>query len=185
MSDTPPTVSLTVDPADADELAAIAAVTFPLACPPELTAADTAHFVTNNLSTEHFSTYMADPDHHVFKFVDPATGSITGYTLLVDGQPVDDDVLAAIPQRPLTMISKMYVLPGFHGKQVSAALMSAALSHARDHGSALVWLGVNEQNLRAQKFYRKMGFDVVGRKTFTVNGTVCNDFILARTPPAA
>jgi hypothetical protein len=28
-----------------------------------------------------------------------------------------------------------------------------------------------------------MGFAVVGRKTFVVNGKTCNDFVLARTPP--
>lgn len=182
MPDIHPAVSHTVDPADADELAALAAITFPLACPPELTAADAAHFVANNLTAHHFSAYMADVDQHVFKYVDPDTGSIAGYALLVDGEPTDADVLAAIPQRPLTMVSKMYVLPGFHGKNVSAELMAAALDHARDQGSALLWLGVNEQNIRAQRFYRKMGFDAVGHKTFEVNGTVCSDFIFARSP---
>lgn len=183
MTDADATVTATVDPADALELAAVAAATFPLACPPELTPADIEHFVSTNLSADDFTSFLAAPDHHVFKAIDPPTGSIAGYALVVDGDPTDADVLAAVPQRPLTMVSKMYVLPGFHGKHVSAGLMAAALAHAREHGSALVWLGVNEQNLRAQKFYRKMGFDVVGRKTFTVNGTVCHDFIFARTPP--
>lgn len=183
MTDTDAAVTLTVDPADATELASVAAATFPLACPPELTPADIAHFVSTNLTAGDFAILLAATDHHVFKAVDPATGSIVGYSLLIDGEPTDDDVLAAVPQRPLTMVSKMYVLPGFHGGHVSAGLMSAALAHARERGSALVWLGVNEQNLRAQKFYRKMGFEAVGRKTFTVNGTVCHDFIFARTPP--
>jgi ribosomal protein S18 acetylase RimI-like enzyme len=177
-----PAVSATLDPADAPELAAVAAVTFPLACPPELTAADAATFVAENLSTEHFTTYLAEPDHHVLKAVDPATAAIVGYALLVDGEPNDPDVRAAIAVRPLTMVSKMYVLPGFHGRAVSAELMAAALQHGRDRGSALVWLGVNDQNLRAQRFYQKMGFTVVGRKSFLVNGKRCSDLVLARPP---
>ncbi|OZG26649.1 GNAT family N-acetyltransferase [Williamsia sp. 1138] len=175
-------VAPTTDPADADELAAVAALTFPLACPPELSAADAAHFVAANLSADHFRSHLAGQDSHVLKAVDPASDSIVGYALLVDGEPTDPDVREAITARPLTMISKMYVLPRFHGRTVSARLMDAALSHGRTHGSALVWLGVNEQNVRAQRFYQKMGFAVVGRKSFVVNGKRCSDFVLARPP---
>ncbi len=175
-------VTVTTDPADADELAAVAALTFPLACPPELTAADAALFVADNLSALHFRSHLADQNSHVYKAVDPASDSIVGYALLVDGDPTDPDVREAITARPLTMISKMYVLPGFHGRAVSTGLMDAALSHGRASGSALVWLGVNDQNVRAQRFYRKMGFAVVGRKSFVVNGKRCSDFVLARPP---
>jgi ribosomal protein S18 acetylase RimI-like enzyme len=41
---------------------------------------------------------------------------------------------------------------------------------------------VNEQNVRAQRFYQKMGFTVVGRKSFIVNGKRCSDYVLARPP---
>lgn len=182
MTDLAASVTLTVDPSDAGELATVAAATFPLACPPELTADDIAHFVSTNLTAAHFAAFVVAPDHHVFKAIDPDTGSIVGYALVIDGEPTDDDVLAALPERPLTMISKIYVLPGFHGKNAASGLMSAVLAHARDRDSARVWLGVNEQNHRAQKFYRKMGFDIAGRRTFSVNGTVCSDFVYARTP---
>jgi ribosomal protein S18 acetylase RimI-like enzyme len=176
-------VAVTGDPADADELAEVAAATFPLACPPELTAEDVADFVTNNLSPRNFLAYMAAPDQHVFTAIDTSSGRIVGYALLVDAEPDDSDVRAAITERPLTMVSKLYVLPGFHGRSVSTALMSAAFVHAAERGSARIWLGVNQQNRRAQRFYEKMGFAVVGRKTFVVNGKTCNDFVLARTPP--
>jgi ribosomal protein S18 acetylase RimI-like enzyme len=179
-------VAVTGDPADAGdagELADLAADTFPLACPPELTTADVADFVANNLAPRNFRAYMADPEQHVFTATDTASGRIVGYMLLVDSEPDDSDVLAALPERPLTMVSKLYVLPGFHGRSVSTALMSAAFAHAAERGSARIWLGVNQQNLRAQRFYEKMGFAVVGRKTFVVNGKSCNDFVLARTPP--
>lgn len=173
---------LTALASDAEELAAVAAVTFPLACPPELTIADIEHFVADNLTADHFRAFIANPTHHVFKAVDPATSSIAGYALVIDEEPNDPDVLAAITTRPLTMVSKMYVLPGFHGRHASTGLMSTALGHAAAVGSELVWLGVNQKNLRAQRFYQKMGFEIVGHKTFQVNDSVCNDFIYARTP---
>ncbi|HEY9312357.1 GNAT family N-acetyltransferase [Williamsia sp.] len=182
MSETAAAQILTALESDADELASVAAVTFPLACPPELTIADINQFVADNLTADHFRAFIADPTHHVFKAVDPETSSIAGYALVIDEEPTDPDVLAAITTRPLTMVSKMYVLPGHHGRHASTELMSAALGHAAAAGSELVWLGVNQKNLRAQRFYRKMGFEVVGHKTFQVNGAICNDFIFARTP---
>lgn len=172
-------------PEDAVEIAAVAAVTFPLACPPELTIADIEHFVAHNLTAEHFLAFMADPTHHVFKAVDPAASKIAGYALVVDEEPTDRDVLSTITVRPVTMLSKMYVLPGHHGRDASAGLMAAALDHAAAAGSELIWLGVNQKNIRAQRFYQKMGFDVVGHKTFQVNGAICNDFIFARSPQAS
>ena len=176
-------VNFTDDPTDADQLAEVAAATFPLACPPDLSADDVAHFIATTLSGQHFGTYLSEPDHHVLKATDSASGAIVGYALLIDSEPEDTDVLAAIPERPLTMVSKLYVLPGFHGGAVSAALMSAALAHAAEQGSARIWLGVNEQNRRAQRFYEKMGFTIVGRKSFVVGGKRCSDYVLARTPP--
>jgi ribosomal protein S18 acetylase RimI-like enzyme len=183
MPDADVLVGYTTDPADSDELAQVAAATFPLACPPELTGEDIAHFVANTLSVECFQQYLGSSDHHVLKATDAASESIVGYALLIDSEPDDPDVTATITDRPLTMVSKLYVLPGFHGRSVSVGLMSAALTHAAEHGSARVWLGVNEQNRRAQRFYEKMGFTVVGRKSFVVNGRTCSDFILSRTPP--
>ncbi|MGN6441263.1 MAG: GNAT family N-acetyltransferase, partial [Arthrobacter sp.] len=47
---------------DAGALAALAAVTFPLACPPSSSPADIAAHLANTLSEEHFKGYLADPD---------------------------------------------------------------------------------------------------------------------------
>ncbi|WP_143860794.1 GNAT family N-acetyltransferase, partial [Nocardia cerradoensis] len=76
---------------------------------------------------------------------------------------------------PALEISKMYVLPGHHGTGVSTALMGAALRHAREGGYPGVWLGVNQENHRAQRFYAKHGFEKVGTKTFTVGREVHHD----------
>ncbi|SKZ70786.1 acetyltransferase [Mycobacteroides abscessus subsp. abscessus] len=58
--------------------------------------------------------------------------------------------------------------------------MRAAIETARDRGSVLVWLGVNQENVRAQRFYTKMGFERAGVKTFDLNGSIEHDFILTR-----
>jgi ribosomal protein S18 acetylase RimI-like enzyme len=44
-----------------------------------------------------------------------------------------------------------------------------------------VWLGVNQSNYRAQTFYRKHGFAVVGTRTFPVGTVLENDFVMVRS----
>lgn len=161
---------------DADALAAVAAVTFPLACPPGSTPADEAAFIAANLSPDRFRAYLGDPDRLVLKAVHD--GEIIGYALLNAMAPADPDVAAVITERPVTELSKMYVLPGRHGSGAAAALMRAGLDAARTDGSVAVWLGVNQQNVRAQRFYGKHGFTVAGTKTFTVGTQLHHDYVM-------
>lgn len=161
---------------DAEALSDVAATTFPLACPPGLATADIETYIDEALSDERFGDYLSNPDHTVLKAV--AGGQIVGYTMLIAGEPADPAVARAVDLRPVLEINKMYVLSGHHGTGVSTALMTAALDHARDNGYAGVWLGVNQDNARAQRFYAKRGFHTVGTRTFTVGSTVCNDYLM-------
>ncbi|WP_306363595.1 GNAT family N-acetyltransferase [Nocardia sp. CC227C] len=175
-----PTVTVELaSSADATALAEVAAVTFPLACPPDAGAADIAAFVADVLSPQRFADYLADPTRTVLAAV--ADGRIVGYSLLVAAEPNDPDVAAAVTPRPVTELSKLYVLPGHHGHGVAAALMAASLDRARVAAHAGVWLGVNQQNQRAQRFYAKHGFQVVGTKTFLVGAQLHSDFVMQRT----
>jgi hypothetical protein len=66
-----PVVVSPAAPADLPELAAVAAATFPLACPPTSTAEDIAAFVAENLSAARFAEYSADADRAVFVAREP------------------------------------------------------------------------------------------------------------------
>ncbi|SIR86945.1 GNAT family N-acetyltransferase [Williamsia sterculiae] len=165
------------DPADAEELASVAAATFPLACPPSTTAEAAAAFTALHLTAEKFRDHLTADDRDVFAARDD-TGAVIGYCLLIHADPTADDVRTAIPERPVCELSKMYVLPGHHGARVSHALMAAAVAAARDAGAVTLWLGVNQENVRAQKFYRKTGFEVAGEKTFDVGGRIEHDFVM-------
>ncbi|MBY8860760.1 GNAT family N-acetyltransferase [Nocardia sp. CA2R105] len=178
---------VTVDRAglwDAEAISDVAAATFPLACPPGLDTADIETYIDEALSDERFGDYLSDPNRTVLKAV--SGGQIVGYTMLIADGPTDPVVASAVELRPVLEINKMYVLSGQHGTGVSTALMNAALDHARDNGYAGVWLGVNQDNARAQRFYAKRGFRTVGTRTFTVGATVCHDYLMERAlEPAA
>lgn len=164
------TVGLLVSVATAEmaaELAAVAAVTFPLACPPSATPGDVAAHIAANLSEGCFAAYVSDPDRRVFAARE--RGRIIGYAILV-----------ARPGEPSAELSKMYVLPSHHGVGAASALMRAGIESAAGAGAREVWLGVNQGNLRAQRFYGKHGFEVTGTRSFRLGDGVENDFIMTR-----
>ena len=165
-------------PDDIDELAAVAARTFPLACPPTAAPENIVAFIDAHLSADRFAEYLADEDRTVLVAYDD--GRIVGYCILIRGVPDDADVRRAVALRPSLELSKMYVLPDSHGGEVSAALMHATLEHAAAAAAKSVWLGVNQQNLRAQRFYAKHGFTINGTKTFHLGSGVENDFVMVR-----
>lgn len=164
--------------ADVPALAEVAAATFVLACPPSMTRDRVEAFVEEVLSPARFTDYVTDAHRHVL--LAERDGTALGYAMLVAGDPRDEDVSAAIRIRPTVELSKIYVLPQAHGTGAAALLMSRALDWARDSGAAGVWLGVNQQNERAQRFYGKSGFDRVGTKRFLVGGVYEDDYVMER-----
>lgn len=164
--------------AELSEVADVAARTFPLACPPSATPANVADFIATNLSRERFTAYLDDPSREVL--VARTEHGIVGYAMLVDGVGDDEHVRRAVPILPARELSKMYVLPDSHGSGAAAALMTAALERSEGRGDSAVWLGVNQDNERAQRFYSKHGFLITGTKTFQLGDAVENDYVMLR-----
>lgn len=163
---------------DAGPLADLAAITFPLACPPESRPEDIAAHLANTLSEANFRGYLADPDVTVL-VIDQA-GELRGYSLLLDRRTQDPEVAATLGGTPGTELSKCYVHPDHHGLGAAAELMQASIAAAAGAGAASLWLGVNSQNARAIRFYEKSGFRKVGTKSFRLGTTVEHDFVMSR-----
>lgn len=177
----PLTGTLQIAPAasgDALELAAVAAQTFPLACPPSATAENIASFIEANLSPAHFARYLSDPDRAIVAA--RQDGRIVGYAMLIRGVSEHAGVQQAVGIRPAAELSKMYVLPDRHASGAASALMERVLGVAADWGIRCVWLGVNRANQRAQRFYRKSGFTVNGTRTFQLGAGVESDYVMIR-----
>jgi len=164
--------------ADVPELADVAARTFPLACPPSVTPANVAAFIAENLSADRFRDYLDDPDRAVL--VARADGRIIGYAMLIRGVSGDEDIQRAVTVRPSAELSKIYVLADHHGDGAATALMDAALRRAKEFDAASVWLGVNQKNQRAQRFYAKHGFTVCGTRSFRLGDACESDYVMSR-----
>jgi len=158
---------VTTGSVDTEELAAIAARTFPLACPPSTAPENIASFIHTNLSADRFAEYLADPGRAIITA--QRDGRIIGYAMLVRGATGDTAEL-----------SKMYLLPDYHGAGAATTMMELTLATAEQWGVRCVWLGVNQTNQRAQRFYAKSGFKVNGTRTFQVGARREDDFVMVR-----
>lgn len=161
-----------------EELAAVAAQCFPLACPPSAAPENISAFVAANLSAARFAEYLSDPQRAVLTA--HHDGRIVGYVMLIRGVSDDPDIQRAVQLRPTAELSKIYVLSDFHGTGAASALMDAALSAVTEWEVRSVWLGVNQENVRAQRFYLKSGFAITGTRTFRLGAGLENDYVMVR-----
>ena len=177
-------------PSDVEPLVALAAETFPDACPPGLSAEAIAEHVARELDAAHFRSWVegryGDPATPAVVLVAEAGDRLVGYALLVRARPADPAQLDALlgpayPHAAAVELSKIYALASARGTGAAGTLMTAALEAAAEllDGQA-VWLGTNAQNVRAQAFYRKHGFAEVGRRRYVVGGEPQDDVVMAR-----
>ena len=102
-------------------------------------------------------------------------------TIKKTGKPAKQ-LLTAVAKRPyhhgalreamLEAAERILVREGIGGLTLRAA--------AREAGASGIWLGVNDENARANRFYDKSGFTIVGAKTFTLGSRVESDFVRER-----
>lgn len=102
---------------------------------------------------------------------------LAGYVMTVSGEPDNPGIAQAVMKRPTVEISKIYVRAKAHGLGVAQELMDIAVDGARSEGALSVWLGVNQQNLRANSFYERNGLLVVGERSFEVGDSLEEDFV--------
>ena len=74
-------------------------------------------------------------------------------------------------------LGQLYTDPACTGMGIGAALMDWALNYARDQGHDAVQLSVWAENLRAQRFYRRYGFDKIADIDFWVGKQRDEEFL--------
>lgn len=85
-----------------------------------------------------------------------------------------------IPGASPIELQRFYFDAAFHGKGHSRQLMEFCLEQARLLNADVMWLGVWENNLRAQKFYEKFGFYEVGDHAFLMGDESQRDLLMAK-----
>jgi ribosomal protein S18 acetylase RimI-like enzyme len=108
-------------------------------------------------------------------FVAETGGAACGFAKLHAGEAE-----ACVKGQKPVELARIYVGREWFGRGVGAALMRACVEEARRVGHLTMWLGVWEHNARAQAFYRKWDFRVVGEHVFPVGSDPQIDLIMER-----
>jgi diamine N-acetyltransferase len=77
-------------------------------------------------------------------------------------------------------IQRLYILRAHHNGGWGARFMQTALDWLDRDGPRTLWIGVWSENLGAQRFYRRYGFEKAGEYEFVVGKTRDREFILRR-----
>ena len=75
-------------------------------------------------------------------------------------------------------IERIYVQKKHQDKKAGYAIIKKCIDFSREKSYEVIWLGVWEQNLKALKFYERVGFEKFGVHMFQLGNDVQNDYLL-------
>jgi diamine N-acetyltransferase len=153
--------------ADAAALSAISKQTFYDTFTGTCTEADMQIFLENYFNENQIKKELSTPnDFYFFAEID---GKPAGYIRFME----DYSNFSVIKKWKAVELKRIYVVTECQGKGVAQKLMDIVIDFALKEKYEIIWLGVWEHNVRAQKFYEKYGF---------VNSGHTHDFPIGSTP---
>ena len=160
--------------ADATLLAELGARTFSDTFAADNTPEDMVAYISSSFSPHLQGEELADPD--TIFLIAEINGVAAGYAKLQSNAPP-----SCVTGLNSVEVCRLYVSTEMIGSGVGAALMEACIREAEKANYRTLWLGVWEQNERAQRFYKKWGFQVVGDHGFLLGGDMQRDLVMERS----
>ncbi len=162
-------------PEDAQLLTDLAYTTFwdAFAHHPKNAPDDLNHYMRQAFNVEQIATELAD-NKNIF-LIAQIGDEAAGYSKII----LDTIEPGVTADRPVEL-SRLYSHQKHLGQGVGQSLMDACVERAREEGRDVMWLGVWEYNPRAQRFYEKNGFRVVGSHVFQLGKDPQTDLLMQR-----
>ncbi|HEY0270565.1 MAG TPA: GNAT family N-acetyltransferase [Sphingomonas sp.] len=155
--------------ADRAALAAMAIASFRETFAHLYRAADLDAFLADAFGPDGLPADIGDPAYAIRLALDD--GRIVGFAKIGPCKLPDPAPRAAAE------LHQLYVLRGWQGSGVAAALMAWSIATARARGATILALGVYSDNARAQRFYARHGLVEIGRYLFPVGKTMDDERI--------
>jgi ribosomal protein S18 acetylase RimI-like enzyme len=163
-------------PQDAKLLTDLAYTTFwdAFAHHPKNAPDDLAHYMRQAFNQEQIADELADA-RNIFLIAELDDDDAAGYAKII----IDNIEPGVTADRPVEL-SRLYSHQKHLGQGVGQMLMDACFERARIEGRDVMWLGVWEYNPRAQRFYEKNGFRVVGSHVFLLGKDPQTDLLMQK-----
>ena len=150
----------------AERLSEIIQATFHLACPATSDRDLQSVYIARHLSAQHFQRFISDDQLQVWVALD-------------SNEPVGLAVIdLKCEQSPL--LSKLYVLPCYHGQGVAQKLYKAVIDYTKNSGYQVLNLLVYSGNVKAKAFYENQGFKFIGCCDFKMETELHKDHLYQR-----
>lgn len=120
---------------------------------------DLNYYMRQAFNLEQITAELAE-EKNIFLIAE-IEGDVAGYAKII----IDNIEPSITAERPVEL-SRLYSHQKHLGQGVGQTLMDACFEQAKQRDRDVMWLGVWEYNPRAQRFYEKNGFRVVGSHTF-------------------
>jgi ribosomal protein S18 acetylase RimI-like enzyme len=159
---------------DAELLAELGARTFSETFAADNSDDDMAAYLAEAFSHRQQAAELADP--RAMFLIGEINKVAVGYAIIRTGD-VPREVTG---EKPIELV-RLYVSRESLGSGVGAALMQASIDVAKQQGYKTLWLGVWENNFRAQAFYRKWNFNDVGTHVFQLGDDPQTDILMQRS----
>lgn len=163
------------DPEDAKVLTDLAYTTFwdAFAHHPKNAPDDLNYYMRQAFNLDQITVELA-VDRNIFLIAE-LRDEAAGYAKLI----IDNIEPGITADRPVEL-SRLYSHQKHLGQGIGQSLMDACFERARQEGRDVMWLGVWEFNPRAQRFYEKNGFRVVGKHTFQLGSDPQTDLLMQK-----
>jgi diamine N-acetyltransferase len=158
---------------DAGLLSVLGAVTFYEAYYEQDDPPDLAGYILQTYEVNRIRLELEDPGSVYFLLF--FEGKAVGYAKLRLNSSVE-----CVPNKNAVELQRIYLVERMFGRGIGDRLMGHCLSFAERNGATQLWLGVWEENRRAQKFYDKHGFYQVGTVTFPYGDTVGINWVMVK-----
>jgi ribosomal protein S18 acetylase RimI-like enzyme len=160
--------------ADATALSELGAATFTEAFGHLYRPEDLAEFLALNHSPDNWTRTLGDTQRAVF-VAEHVSGRKAGFICVGACKlPVQNREATA------GEIQQLYVRAEYQNFRLGSRLMDAGLGWLTEQGRSPLYIGVWSQNLGAQRFYGRYGFNKIGEYGFPVGKQVDREFILKR-----
>ncbi len=169
---------VTLRAADAKDVEAVAALgarvfsaSFGYSLPPSdldayINSAYSISSIASDLSNPNIDTIVATDSHN----------HVVGFSQLTRG--TTEPCLAGLEKT--IELQRLYVSEDYHGAGLGRKLIEKVENIARNTGFLTIWLGVWEENIKAQKVYERLGYRKVGDHDFKMGECVQTDWILSK-----
>jgi diamine N-acetyltransferase len=135
---------------------------------------DLNHYMRQAFNQEQITAELAD-EKNIFLIAE-IDSEAAGYSKII----IDSVEPGITAERPIEL-SRLYAHQKHIGQGVGQRLMDACFERAKTEGCDVMWLGVWEYNPRAQRFYEKNGFRVVGSHVFLLGKDEQTDLLMQRS----